>query len=87
MKNWRESVDIEHSKKNQLDCCTSTQAGSLCIKSKPSIAVVLIDGKEVGTTPLTITDPIPGVHNMEVKMSGFEIWSKSVKIETGKKLL
>ena len=81
---WRESVGIEHSKETNLTAVLQLKAGSLCIKSKPSIAVVLIDGKEVGTTPLIITDPSPGTHNVEVKMPGFEIWSKSVKIETGK---
>ena len=81
---WRESVDIEHSKETDLNAVLQLKAGSLSIKSKPSIAVVLIDGKEAGTTPLIITEPSPGTHNVEVKMSGFEIWSKSVKIETGK---
>ena len=82
--NWSESVNIEHNKETTLTAALQLKAGSICIKSEPSIAVVLIDGEEVGTTPLIIADPTPGIHNVEVKMSGFETWSESVKIETGK---
>ncbi len=82
--NWSESVNIEHNKETTLTAALQLKAGSIYIKSEPSIAVVLIDGKEVGTTPLIIADPTPGKHNVEVKMSGFETWSESVEIVTGK---
>ncbi len=82
--NWSENVDIEHSKEAALTAVLQLSAGSVCIKSEPSVAVVLIDGKEIGTTPLIITDPSPGTHNVELKKDGYEIWSDNVEIEMGK---
>ncbi len=81
---WSENVDIEQGKETILTAVLQLKAGSLCIKSQPSNGVVLIDGKEVGITPLIITDPNPGTHNVEVKMDGYETWNESVRIETGK---
>ncbi len=59
--------------------------GSLCVKSEPSQARVYLDGKEVGITTETITGLEPGEYTVEVRMNGYEVWTKSVEIEGGKK--
>ncbi|MGR3294050.1 MAG: PEGA domain-containing protein [Candidatus Scalindua sp.] len=82
--NWRESVNIDSGQEVALTVVLKIIPGSLCISSEPSGAVIFIDSKEAGTTPLTITDPDQGKHLVEVKKDGYEIWSENVEIEMGK---
>ncbi|GAX59732.1 hypothetical protein SCALIN_C04_0220 [Candidatus Scalindua japonica] len=82
--NWSESIKIVKTNQSSLKAVLQLKAGPVCIKSQPSIAEVLIDGKEVGTTPLIITDPSPGTYNVEIKKDGYENWNEDVMIEPGK---
>jgi formylglycine-generating enzyme required for sulfatase activity len=53
--------------------------GQLDISSRPKAAVVRIDGKEIGTTPLTF--PVPGGnHRIEILKSEFETLSDEIEI-------
>jgi hypothetical protein len=82
---WKETVNIVSGKEIVLTAVLQLKPGSLSINSKPSDAVIYIDDKEAGTTPLIITDPDQGKHLVEVRMEGYEGWSESVIIEPGKK--
>ncbi|MHC4454154.1 MAG: PEGA domain-containing protein, partial [Planctomycetota bacterium] len=61
--------------------------GSVIIKSDPVDAKALIDGNEVGNTPVTITDLKPGMQTVEIKMEGYENWSESVEIIPGNEIV
>ena len=59
--------------------------GSIRIESEPSMAKIYLDGKEAGTTTETITGIEPGIYTVEVKMDGYEVWSRSVEVDGGRK--
>ena len=81
---WSESVVIEHSKETSLSVELLQLTGSLNITSKPINAIITLDDNEVGSTPASITDLVPGKHHVEARMDGYESWSESVVIEHSK---
>ena len=54
--------------------------GSLDIVSEPYNAVVIIDGKEMGKTPLTVFQLIEGEHQMVVSLDGYTKATRTVNI-------
>ncbi|MGR3174615.1 MAG: PEGA domain-containing protein [Candidatus Scalindua sp.] len=78
---WSETVDIEADLEKTLTAELQTKTGSIIIESKPAKAKVYLDGEEVGTTPATLMSVAPGVHEVEVRMDGYDVWSKSVEVE------
>ncbi|MDP6924569.1 MAG: PEGA domain-containing protein [Candidatus Scalindua sp.] len=83
-KNWRENIEINAGKENNLTAVLQQLVASINIKSEPANATILVDGKEAGNTPAVINDIKPGKYLVEVKMEEYEIWSKKVKVEIGK---
>ena len=73
---WSESVVIEHSKETSLSVELLQLTGSLNITSKPTNAIITVDDNEVGSTPASITDLVPGKHRVEARMDGYESWSE-----------
>ncbi|MDP7531104.1 MAG: PEGA domain-containing protein, partial [Candidatus Scalindua sp.] len=61
------------------------KTGSISVKSKPSNARIFLDGKKVGTTPDILESVATGSHEVEVRKDGYDVSSKSVKVETDKK--
>lgn len=57
--------------------------GSLFISSNPEGATVFIDGREVGTTPCTITRLEAGTHNILLKKSQYEPYRTKVTVVEG----
>lgn len=60
--------------------------GRLSITSKPSGAKVVIDGKEMGETPLLISAILVGEHSMRLEKQGCAPVSKTITIEENKPL-
>ncbi len=81
---WSESVDIEADLEKTLTAELQVKTGSINIESKPAKAKVCLDGEEVGTTPVTLMSVAPGVHEVEVRMDGYDVWSESVEVEADK---
>ncbi|MDP6433716.1 MAG: PEGA domain-containing protein, partial [Candidatus Scalindua sp.] len=54
------------------------------IDSVPASATIYLDGKKTGTTPDTLMSATPGIHKIEVKMDGYEVWSKMVNVKADK---
>jgi eukaryotic-like serine/threonine-protein kinase len=52
----------------------------LSIESKPSGAVVFLDGRQVGTTPLTFPLVNVGAHAVRITLEGYRPWSGSVQV-------
>ena len=83
---WSRSIDFVHGKSITLTATLQINPGTVSITSEPSNAITLIDNKEVGKTPFAITDHAPGTHTVELRMDGYETWTKSVDFEQGKKI-
>lgn len=66
----------------------TTAAGysaGLIVESRPPGAAVFIDGRRVGTTPLTV-DPVPtGSHVVRLELDGYRRWSSSVRVAAGER--
>jgi hypothetical protein len=58
--------------------------GTLTIVSKPEGARVVLDGKVLGETPVSLTDLIPGDHWLVVSAPGFYRYSSRVGIAPSK---
>ncbi len=54
--------------------------GALIVESRPSGARVFLDGRSVGTTPLTLTDVSAGEHAIRLELEGFRRWTASVRV-------
>jgi hypothetical protein len=55
--------------------------GSLQVASRPSGAQVFIDDNLIGTTPLLLSNVATGSRHLRVELSGYKIWTTSVRIE------
>lgn len=55
--------------------------GALKVKCSVSDAMVLVDGKAIGSANQTFKRVTPGTHTVEVKREGYEDWSQQVKID------
>lgn len=51
------------------------RTASLNVRSFPSNGTVLVDGQQVGTTPLVLTRVTPGTHTIVIQLSGWEDWT------------
>ncbi|WP_051303817.1 PEGA domain-containing protein [Calidithermus chliarophilus] len=56
--------------------------GTLAVRSSPSGAQVLLDGKAVGTTPLTLQLK-PGKYSLEVRRDGYRLYKTTVTVQAG----
>ncbi|MCA9779674.1 MAG: serine/threonine protein kinase, partial [Candidatus Eremiobacteraeota bacterium] len=54
------------------------------ISSEPEGAAVTVDGKDKGTTPLTVKDVSFGEHEVGVRLAGHEKFLKTVKVDSDK---
>jgi hypothetical protein len=52
----------------------------LVIESKPSGAVVFLDGRQVGATPLTFPLVEVGTHSVRMTLNGYRPWTSSVQV-------
>jgi serine/threonine-protein kinase len=59
--------------------------GSLMVESRPSGAMVLVDGKPIGTTPLAIESVPAGDHSLALESDGYQRWVVSVRVATGER--
>ena len=57
--------------------------GSLVIESRPAGARVFIDGRDLGTTPVSLPDVAPGTHRVRIELAGFTPWVTMAEIKAG----
>jgi hypothetical protein len=57
--------------------------GALVVESRPAGARVFLDGRPVGTTPVTVTDVDAGEHAVRLELDGFNRWTASVRVVAG----
>jgi hypothetical protein len=58
--------------------------GSLYVDSRPRGATVVVDGKEMGQTPLTLAEVALGAHVVRIEMTGKKSWSSLARVTAGK---
>src|SRR5204863_1080166 len=58
-------------------------SGTLVVESRPQGAAVIIDGRHVGITPLSLGDVRVGNHAIRIERDGYRIWTAGVKISAG----
>ena len=56
---------------------------SLQVVSRPSGAQVILDGRPIGKTPMTIPDVAAGNHNIRLELAGFKGWATTVDVKAG----
>jgi len=56
---------------------------SITVTSTPTYAYVYMDGAYKGRTPLTITDVSAGTHIIELDLSGYYDWKRTVNVPAG----
>jgi serine/threonine protein kinase len=54
--------------------------GALVVESRPAGAKVFVDGREVGTTPLSLPRLAAGEHAIHLEREGYQRWSSSVRV-------
>jgi hypothetical protein len=59
--------------------------GSLDVASYPAGAVVSLDGRVVGQTPLVLRDVPPGPHVVGIEAPGFARWAMSLDVSAGER--
>jgi hypothetical protein len=47
---------------------------------------VILDGKDVGLTPFTMSRAAPGNHTIALRLAGYRPWTTSITVEAGKPL-
>ncbi len=57
--------------------------GSLYVDSRPRGATVLLDGRNVGQTPLSLPDVAIGSHVVRIEMAGKRPWSTTTRVVAG----
>lgn len=59
--------------------------GSMRVESRPSGARVVVDGKEEGRTPVTLSTVRAGSHVVRIEMDGYRTWTASVRVVAGER--
>jgi hypothetical protein len=61
----------------------SSGPGSIEVVSRPAGAQVIVDGRIVGRTPLSIPNIAAGTHTIRLELAGFNRWATSVEVAAG----
>src|SRR5262249_32030219 len=62
---------------------STSYAGTIYVDSRPRGARVLIDGKEMGTTPASIPDIPVGSHVVRLELADHRTWTTSQRVAAG----
>ncbi len=59
---------------------TGSYTGMLTIDSRPAGAKAFLDGRPVGTTPVSLDTVRAGEHVVRLEHDGYRLWSSSVRV-------
>jgi formylglycine-generating enzyme required for sulfatase activity/serine/threonine protein kinase len=78
---YSEKVFIQQGQPLQLQATLVPEPfGDITIQSQPPGAVILVDKKELGHTPATLTKLAQGNHQLQLQKEGFDPWERQVEI-------
>jgi hypothetical protein len=60
-------------------------SGAMSVDSRPAGASVILDGKVVGTTPMTLGELAAGTHTISLELTGYRRWNTSVTVGAGER--
>ncbi len=80
-------VDASESAGRDTDAASpvATGPGSIEVVSRPSGAQVILDGRSVGRTPLSLPEVSNGAHDIRLDLPGFRQWATSVQVIAGQR--
>jgi hypothetical protein len=61
----------------------AARTGSLVIESRPTGATIVFNGRQIGTTPMTIDDLEPGTYTVELQLETFRPIRTTVRVVAG----
>jgi PEGA domain/Protein kinase domain len=67
------------------DAAPVSLTGSLYVDSRPRGASVIVDGKSVGVTPLSLAEVPAGSHVVRIEMEGKRPWTSTALVTAGKR--
>lgn len=80
---YRQTITLEEGKTLTSALTLKPLLSRVIIDSVPSAAMISVDGIQKGVTPLTIPDLTQGEHKIELSLSGYKKWTKTVKLQAG----
>jgi hypothetical protein len=60
-------------------------AAALLVESRPAGASVFLDGRLIGTTPLSLPGVAIGDHAVRIELAGYNQWTSSVRLAGGER--
>jgi serine/threonine protein kinase len=63
-----------------------TFVGTMLVESRPVGARVFLDGREVGRTPMVLSDVRAGSHVVRLELDGYRTWTASARVVAGERL-
>jgi hypothetical protein len=61
----------------------AARTGSLVIESRPTGATVVLNGRAVGSTPMTLDDLEPGTYTVQLRLAAFRPITTTVRVVAG----
>jgi hypothetical protein len=61
----------------------TARTGSLLIESRPSAATIILNGRTIGVTPMTLDDLEPGTYTVQLQLSTFRPITTTVRVVAG----
>ena len=74
------SLSFELTPEGRTAAPSRTYTASLRVESRPAGATVLLDGRRIGTTPLSIGEVPIGEHAVWIELDGYRRWTASVRV-------
>lgn len=62
---------------------SGVSTGTLFVDSRPQGATVLLDGRSIGRTPLTLPDVAIGMHVVRIELAGKKPWTSPARVVAG----
>jgi hypothetical protein len=78
---WEGQVVVEAGRAKETFAKLELKVGELEVRSEPTGVKVLLDGKEVGETPLVLRGTSPGRHRIRIAKEGYDTHEESVDVK------
>ncbi len=79
---WNSSIDNNEGGIHTITAIlvpgSSGLSKGISISSSPAGATVMLDGVAKGTTPITVKNLVPGIHILELNLTGYSLWKSTI---------
>jgi serine/threonine-protein kinase len=76
---------LERVATRNLSTPAANRGGLVSFESRPPGARVMLDGRAIGTTPMTLSDVTAGSHTVSLDLPGYRRWTASVDVVAGER--